>query len=444
MTDELFANEKVSSVFVKLAIPSILVLLLMISTFLIDGILIGQFIGLEGLAAFNLVYPMFSLLIAIAIVIATGGSAIVGKYLGQKKIKDANQVFNLALVLAIIFSIILSLITLFFADGITRLLGATDLLFEPTKEYFSTLATFFILFIIGLVFQHFIRNEGNFTYPIITTVVSVVINIPLTYVFLGIWDWSLGAAALGTGISMIPSTILLIVYFLRKQSIMSYGKPIFNFSIIKKILYNGSSDGLSEISAGIVVLTFNLILVQHLGEIGIAAFSIISLTSLIMIMICAGLAMTLQPMVSYNFGAGNVKRVKDTLKISIKIGIMVGVVFYLSVFVFGKYFIELFSGDDEQLTSLTFEAIRVYGFSYIFLGINYLTSGYLTALQKPKISLMISMSYNLVFVIIGLLTFSHYFSTPGIWWAVPFANIVTIFISLYFIKITNKIMFGNI
>ena len=182
---------------------------------------------------------------------------------------------------------------------------------------------------------------------------------------------------------------------------------------------------------------------QHLGEIGIAAFSIISLTSLIMIMICAGLAMTLQPMVSYNFGAGNIKRVKDTLKISIKLGIIVGVIFYLSIFLFGEHFIELFSGDDKKLTSLAFEAIRIYGFSYIFLGINYLSSGYLTALQKPKISLMISMSYNLIFVIVGLLTFSHLFSTPGIWWTVPFANIVTIFISLYFIKRTNKTMFEN-
>ena len=443
MTDELFANDKVSSVFIKLAIPSILVLLLMISTFLIDGILIGQFIGLEGLAAFNLVYPMFSLLIAIAIVIATGGSAIVGKYLGQKKIKEANQVFNLALILAVIFSIVLSATTLFFADDITRFLGATDLLFEPTKEYFSTLAVFFILFIIGLVFQHFIRNEGNFIYPIIATAVSVGINIPLTYVFLGVLGWSLWAAALGTGISMIPSTILLIVYFLRKQSIMSYSRPIFDFSVIKKILYNGSSDGLSEISAGIVVLTFNLILVRHLGEIGIAAFAIISLTSLIMIMICAGLAMTLQPMVSYNFGANKIKQVKDTLKISIKLGIVIGVVFYLSVFLFGKYFIELFSGDDEQLTSLAFDAIRVYGFSYIFLGINYLSSGYLTALQKPKTSLIISMSYNLIFVLVGLIAFSHFFSTPRIWWAVPFANIVTIFISLYFVKRTNKTMFEN-
>jgi len=118
-SNELFANGKVSSVFIKLAIPSILVLLLMISTFLVDGILIGQFIGLEGLAAFNLVYPMFSLLVAIAIVIATGGSAIVGKYLGQNKIKDANQIFNLALVLAVIFSIALYTTTLFFADDIT-------------------------------------------------------------------------------------------------------------------------------------------------------------------------------------------------------------------------------------------------------------------------------------------------------------------------------------
>ena len=441
MTDTLFSNGKVSIVFIKLAIPSVLVLLLMISTFLIDGILIGQFIGLEGLAAFNLVYPMFSVLIAIAIVIATGGSAIVGKYLGQNKINKANQVFNLALVLAVIFSISLSGITLFFADDIAKFLGATDLLFESTREYFSTLAIFFMLFIIGLVFQHFIRNEGNFIYPIITTVVSVGINIPLTYVFLGVLGWSLGAAALGTGISMIPSTVLLIVYFLRKQSIMSYGKPTFDLSVIKKILYNGSSDGLSEISAGIVVLTFNLILIQHLGEIGIATFAIISLTSLIMIMICAGLAMTLQPMVSYNFGANKAKRVKDTLKISIKLGIIIGVIFYLSVFIFGEHFIELFSGNDEQLTSLAFDAIRVYGFSYIFLGINYLSSGYLTALQKPKTSLVISMSYNLIFVIIGLMAFSHFFSTPGIWWAVPFANIITIFISLYFIKRTNKTMF---
>lgn len=443
MADELFANGKVSSVFIKLAIPSILVLLLMISTFVIDGILIGQFIGLEGLAAFNLVYPVFSVLIAIAIVIATGGSAIVGKYLGQNKIKEANHVFNLALILAVIFSITLSAITLFFADDITRSLGATDLLFESTKDYFSTLAIFFILFIIGLVFQHFIRNEGNFIYPIITTIVSVVINIPLTYVFLGIFDWSVGAAALGTGISMIPSTVLLVVYFLRKQSVMSYGRPIIDFSVIKRILYNGSSDGLSEISAGIVVLTFNLILIQHLGEIGIAAFAIISLTSLIMIMICAGLAMTLQPMVSYNFGANEIQRVKDTLKISIKLGILIGVVFYLTVFVFGDYFIELFSGDDEELTSLAFDAIRVYGFSYIFLGINYLSSGYLTALQKPKISLIISMSYNLIFVLIGLMAFSHFFSTPGIWWAVPFANIVTVFISLYFVKRTNQKMFES-
>ena len=443
MTDELFANGKVSNVFIKLAIPSVLVLLLMISTFLIDGILIGQFVGLEGLAAFNLVYPMFSLLIAIVIVIATGGSAMVGKYLGQNKINKANQIFNLALVLAVIFSIVLSTTTLFFAEGITIFLGATNLLFEPTKEYFSTLAIFFILFIIGLVFQHFIRNEGNFIYPIIATAVSVGINIPLTYVFLGVWGWSLGAAALGTGISMIPSTILLMAYFLRKQSIMSYGRPVFDFSVIKKILYNGSSDGLSEISAGIVVLAFNLILVQHLGEIGIAAFAIISLTSLIMIMICAGLAMTLQPMVSYNFGANKINRVKDTLKISIKLGIIIGVIFYLSVFLFGEYFIELFSGEDEKLTSLAFDAIRVYGLSYIFLGMNYLSSGYLTALQKPRTSLMISMSYNLIFVIVGLTAFSHFFSTPGIWWAVPFANIVTIFISLYFVKQTNKTMFES-
>ena len=187
MVDELFANGKVSSVFIKFAIPSILTSLLMISTYLVDGILIGQYIGYEGLASFNLVFPMFSIIVALGLVIAAGGSAIVGKYLGENRIKDANQVFNLSLILATTFSIILSVVTIIFANDIARLLGATDILFDGTRDYFSTLALFFPLYIVGIVLQFFIRNEGDSTFPIKTTMVSVGINIPMTYV-----SWQFG------------------------------------------------------------------------------------------------------------------------------------------------------------------------------------------------------------------------------------------------------------
>jgi len=444
MSDELFAKGKISRVFIKFAIPSILTSLLMISTFLVDGILIGRFLGPEGLASFNLVFPMFSILGALAFVVASGGSTIVGKYLGENKIKEANRAFNLALILAILFSVALSAVSLIFADDVTRLLGATELLFESTKDYLSTLAVFFILFLVGIVLQFFIRNEGNSIYPIKTTLVAVVINVPLTYVFLGVFNMGLGAAALGSGISLIPSTALLIIYFLKKKAILSYGKPTFNLSIIKKILYNGSSEGLSEFSVGIVVLVFNLTLIRHLGEIGIAAFAIISLTSLILIMINFGLSIALQPMVSYNFGAKSMKRAKDTLKIAIKSSVVIGIAFYIAVFVFGEHFIELFVEGDERLTTITFEAIRVYGLSYIFIGINLLSSAYLTSLHRPKISLIVSMSYNLIFVIIGLLAFPHLFGAPGIWWAIPFANIATILISIYFVKKANKEIVENV
>lgn len=443
MESEFFVNGKVSRIFMKFAFPAVLTSLLMISTYLVDGILIGQFIGFEGLAAFNLVFPVFVFLAGIGITVAAGGSALIGKYLGQNKIKEANQVFNLAIILSIIFSVILSGVVLFFADEITRMLGATDLLFESTQEYFSTLSVFFILFLMGTSLQFFIRNEGNSTYPVKTTLVSVVLNIPLTYLFLGVWDMGLGGAALASGISLIPSTILLIVYFLKKKSIMSYDVPSFNFSLIKKILFNGSSEGLSEISSSVVMLVFNLILIQHLGEIGIAAFAIISLTSLIVLMIYVGLSMALQPMVSYNYGANMNKRVKNTLKIAIKIAIIIGIAFYLTVFLFGGYFIELFSAGDEQLTSIAFDSIRVYGLSYIFLGVNMLSAAYLTALHKPKMSLLISMSYNFIFVITGLLAFPQLFGESGIWWAVPFANVATIFISLYFVKQSNRRLIEN-
>ena len=438
MVDELFANGKVSSVFIKFAIPSILTSLLMISTYLVDGILIGQYIGCEGLASFNLVFPMFSIIVALGLVIAAGGSAIVGKYLGENRIKDANQVFNLSLILATTFSIILSVVTIIFANDIARLLGATDILFDGTRDYFSTLALFFPLYIVGIVLQFFIRNEGDSTFPIKTTMVSVGINIPMTYVFLAIWGWGLGSAALGSGLSMIPSTALLIIFFLRKRVQLSYGKPLFDFSVVKKILYNGSSEGLSEMSMGVVVLIFNLTLIQYLGEIGIAAFAIISLTSLVMLMIVYGLSMALQPMVSYQYGTKSIQRLKDTLKVAIKIAIIVGAVYYAAVFTFGDYFISLFTNGDDELTAMAFNAIRIYGISYLFIGVNMLCSGYLTALGKPKLSLMISLSFNFIFVLIGLLAFPPLIGASGIWWALPFAHIAAIFVSMYFVRRQNK------
>lgn len=439
MSNELFANGNVSSVFVKFAIPSILTSLLMISTYLVDGILIGQYIGPEGLASFNLVFPVFSFVVAIAVVIATGGSAIVGKYLGENKINDAEQVFNIAIFLGIVSSVALSIVTLIFADNIAELLGATDILFEGTRGYFVVLTLFFPLYIVGTILQFFIRNEGNSMFPIKATMVSVGINIPMTYVFLAVLGWGLDAAALGSGLSLIPSTGLLVFFFLRKKTNLSYAKPIFDFSVVKKILYNGSSEGLSEMSMGVVVLVFNLTLIQYLGEIGIAAFAIISLISLVMLMIGYGLSMALQPIVSYQYGAKSIQRLKDTLKIAIKIAIIVGLAYYAIIFAFGDYFISLFDNDEyAKLTPLAFDAIRIYGISYLFLGVNMLCAAYLTALHKPKLSLMISLSFNFIFVLIGLLAFPSIIGASGIWWALPFAHIVSIFVSAYFVKRQNK------
>ena len=433
----LFGDGSASKAFVAFALPAILTGLLMISTYLVDGILIGQFLGSGGLASFNLVFPLFGLLAAIGIVISTGGSALIGKYLGENRTSDANHVFNLSLVFAIGFSVALSVATLLFDDEIAMLLGATDLLFDATREYFTVFAVFFPLFIVGICLQFFIRNEGNSTYPTKATLVSVGINIPMTYVFLGVWDMGLGAAALGSGISLLVSTALLAAYFLGGKSIMYYARPSFDFTTVKKILYNGSSEGLSELSAAAVVLFFNLTLIQHLGEIGIAAFAIISLTSLVLIMINVGLSMALQPMVSYNLGASKIQRAKDTLRFSIKLAIIIGGVFYGLIFAFGAHFIGLFSAEDAELTTIASDAIRVYGLAYVFMGINYLASGYLTALQRPRASLVVSLSYNLIFVVIGLMVLPPVFGAMGIWWTVPLANIAAVFVSFYFVRVNE-------
>ena len=225
---------------------------------------------------------------------------------------------------------------------------------------------------------------------------------------------------------------------MRKKATLSYGKPVFDFSVIKNILYNGSSEGLSEMSMGIVVLIFNLTLIQYLGEIGVAAFAIISLTSLVMLMVGYGLSMALQPIISYQFGAKSIDRLKDTLKVAIKVAVVIGAAYYAVVFVLGDHFISLFNDGDVELTGMAYDAIRIYGISYLLIGVNMLCSAYLTALHRPKLSLIISLSFNFVFVLIGLLAFPPVIGSDGIWWALPFAHIASIFVSMYFVRRQNR------
>ena len=204
---------------------------------------------------------------------------------------------------------------------------------ELTREYFSVILIFFGLILTSFVLEFFIRNVGDSIFPIKSTGIASAVNVVLTFVFLTVFDMGLAGAAWATGISFTSSIIILATYFLRKKLSLSYGKPIFKIITIKKILYNGVSESLSEFSSGIVILIFNLMLLQFIGEIGVAAFAIISFISLMMLMINFGFSMALQPMVSYNYEAKQTKRVTDTLKIAITISTAAGIVFYLIVLV---------------------------------------------------------------------------------------------------------------
>ena len=246
--ENIFAHGNVSKVFIKFAIPAILANLLTMSAFFTDGILVGQFIGSEGLAAVNLIFPAFIMIGATGVVVAAGSSALVGRYLGEDNKKEANNVFNLALVLCMIFSVAISGSVLFFVDGITGFLGATGSLYDLTREYFSIILIFFGLILTSFVLEFFIRNVGDSVFPIISTGIASVINVVLTYVFLTVFDMGLAGAAWATGISFTFSIILLSTYFLRKKLSLSYAKPIFKILTIKKILYNGVSESLSEFS----------------------------------------------------------------------------------------------------------------------------------------------------------------------------------------------------
>ena len=297
----------------------------------------------------------------------------------------------------------------------------------------SVVILFCTCYMVGYALEIYIKVDGNPVYPAICVMTGGIINVGLDYLFVVVYPYGIKGAAFATGMSQLTSTSMLLFYILFKTKKIKFVKLKFSFKELLKISKVGFAEFLAEVSTGIAIFVFNIIILRELGEKGVSAFGIIGYISSFVVMTMIGFSQGIQPIVSFNLGAKKYANVIKTLKISLLMIIATGVVFYGSINFFSNKIISTFLNDTETF-KMTKYALAAYSFAYIITGLNIVTAGYFTAVKKVKISTIITILRGVVLIIVFLEILPKIFGAAGIWWSVPAAELVTLASSIYFIK----------
>lgn len=421
----------------RFALPSIIMMVVMSLYTMVDGVFVAKLINTNAFSAVNLVYPIMSVVIAIGTMLGTGICAIIARKLGEHKQHEANENLTFIVVFAICLGIFITFICSLFLPQIITLLGADKSIFQYCIDYARPLLLFIPFGLVQLIFQSVFVANGKPNIGLLVTILGGVANIILDYIFISKLQMGIAGAAIATGIGYaIPAIYGILYFFFIRKHNFYFVMPKIDLHVLCKTLTNGSSEMISNLSASVTTFLFNILMMRYMGADGVAAISIILYLDFLLIAISLGYSMGIAPIIAYNYGANEHKKLHKIVKISTTFSFCVGVAMCSLTFVFAPYLVSFFA-HEGIVYDIAVIGMRIFCFSYLFKGFNVFSSALFTALSNGKISALLSFFRTFVFLTILLLALSAMMGMNGIWIAPVLAEICAILMSLYYV-IKNK------
>ncbi|WP_195336133.1 MATE family efflux transporter [Paraclostridium bifermentans] len=432
MENSLAKSFKFSSL-IKFTIPSIVMLVFISLYTIVDGVFVSRFVNTDALSAVNIVYPFLNIVIAVAVMLATGGSAVIAKKLGENKSREAKENFTLIVLIGFILGILISLIGFIFSNKILNLLGSTDDLYKYCIDYFSALLVFAPAFIVNLLFQYLTITAGKPKVGLTLTIIGGLTNMILDYIFIVPMNMGISGAAIATGMGNLIPSVLGTIYFMKKKSIIHFVKPRFDLKVILKACSNGSSEMVTNLSTGVTTMLFNLAMMKLLGADGVAAITIVLYGEFLINSAYIGFSSGVAPIISYNYGNDNKSELKKIIKYSIRFILMSSVTLFIIAILFAPNIVGIFSPKGTSVFDIGYKGFSLFSLSFLFTGINIFSSAMFTAFSNGKVSAAVSFLRTFVFIISGILILPRFLGVNGVWLAVPIAEVLSMIISVTFI-----------
>lgn len=432
----------------RFVFPSVVMLVFTSIYGIVDGFFVSNYAGKLPFAALNLIFPLIMILGSVGFMLGTGGNAVISKVLGEGDSEKANRIFSMLVYATIAIGVCLSLIGILIAPYVAELFAASETEMNAAEKQsliaYCTMYARIILavlpaFMLQNAFQGFFVTAEKPRLGLYVTVLAGVGNIVFDALFVAVFEWGLAGAAIATALNQVVGGVLPIIYFSRKNdSLLRLGKTSFDAKIFGHVCLNGLSELMTNISLSVVTIFYNAQLMRFVGIIGVSAYGIMQYIGFIFIGVFIGYAVGCAPIIGFHFGAKNYEELKNILKKSVTLLVIAGAFMAVFAIVFAKLFASIFVSYDEALLQLTVSGMRIFAFSFLFVGLNIFASAFFTALSNGGVSLLISFARTFVLQIIAVVVLPIWWGVTGVWLSLVASEAVALLLSFALIFYERK------
>ncbi len=407
-----------------------------------DGIFIGHGVGADGIAAVNIVVPVFLIATGIGLMLGIGSSVIASIRLSENNVKAARIIMTQSFVIGLLVMGIICLGCAIFPHKTVNLLGCTSLLEKNAIGYLLWILPGLPFLLVECIGMMLIRLDGSPKYAMSIQIVTAVLNISLDWYMVFPMGLGVMGAAMATSISCVVGGLMSFIYFVccadrlrfyrLKLSVTSLLLTLRNTWYMSRI---GFATFLSELAMGILILTGNYMFLYTLGEDGVAAYAVICYLFPVIFSISNAVAQSAQPIISYNYGAHLRNRVHRALNVSLFTAILCGFSVFLLLWLGATPTVGMFLSPQEKAFSIAVEGLPVFATCAVFFAVNIAFIGYYQSIEKATASTIYTLLRGIVFLVPSFILMPHLFGVTGLWLSVTCAEFLTcIVISLRYLR----------
>lgn len=409
----------------EFSLPAILAMVLTSMITVADGFFMGNYVGKEGIAAVNLGLPIVYLYLGVGLMVSIGGVAMAGMALGSGDKKACNRIFNQTIATTLGAAVLISCVMAFCLDPVIFILRGEGRVAGYFREYYRIMLLELPVMVVNSSFGMFIRGEGNPQYYMKVSIFQVLFNILLDYVLTGCFHLGAAGIAVSSLVSALASLAGILWYFFWRAKVYKLGRFSFSGKICRASFLNGSSEFIGEMSTGIAMFAYNLVIMRRFGADGVTAFTIVGYTAFVFSMVVVGFGQGASPLISFCYGAEERLLAADIRKWTNRFVFGAGAAVALVMAGLSGWYGSIFVANRQVQDMVSF-GIRIFVVSFFFSGINAITSFYFTAIGRAFESAVISSLRGLVVLLLCIFILPALFGMTGVWMAAPVTELVTL------------------
>jgi len=423
-------TEKVSKLLMQYALPAIIAMTAASLYNLLDSIFIGHGVGALAISGFAITFPFINIAAAFGSLVGVGAGTLISVRLGQKDYATAQRVLGNVFILNIVIGTLFTIVSLVFLDPILYFFGASESTIAYAREYMFIILLGNIVTHLYFGLNSVLRSAGHPKKAMMLTILTVVLSTALDPLFIFVFGWGIRGAAIATILAQLVALIWQFKIFRNKNELLYLHKGIFkpDFRIIKDMCSIGLAPFLMNTASCAIVILINNALKTHSGDLAIGAYGIINRIAFIFVMIVMGLNQGMQPIAGYNYGAKQIARVQEVLKLTVIFATIITTIAFLIGIFIPEQTARIFTSD-EELIQLSAYGLRTAIIFFPLIGAQIVIANFFQSIGMAGKAIFLSLIRQVIVLIPCLVILPEFFGITGVWMSLPISDLAASIVS---------------